>query len=191
MAYEDKIKWNKKYKENISLLEYREPSKRLKEAVKNTIGIKALDVACGIGKNSIYLAKMGFKVEAIDISEIALKELRKKNIENIFTKQIDLENFLPQKKSYDLIVKTNYLDRKLIPYLIKALKKNGILFIETYMEDKNNEKISSNPNFLLKKGELKTFFDKDIIKIIFYDEFDNGDYEQYRMKKQAICVKVR
>ncbi len=52
---------------------------------------------------------------------------------------------------------TNFLDRKIISSLKNALKKDGILFIETYMEDKENEKLDSNPDFLLKKGELKVF----------------------------------
>ncbi|MGB5917628.1 MAG: tellurium resistance protein TehB, partial [Arcobacter sp.] len=83
---------------------------------------------------------------------------------------------------------TNFLDRKLIPKLANALKKDGILFIETYMHDKINEKPPSNPDFLLQKDELKSFFD-DQFEILDYDEFENEDYELYRMKKQSIEVK--
>ena len=83
---------------------------------------------------------------------------------------------------------TNFLDRKLIPYLSKALKEDGILLIETYMDHKINEKESSNPDFLLKVGELKSFFD-DSFEIVEYDEFLNGNDELYKMMKQSIVVK--
>lgn len=82
---------------------------------------------------------------------------------------------------------TNFLDRNIIPKLSNALKTDGILFIETYMEDEINEKPSSNPDFLLKKEELKTFFD-DSFKLLDYEEFLNEECEIYRMKKQFIAV---
>lgn len=189
MADKDKIKWNKKYKETPKLLEDREPGEKLVDILKHVNGKKALDIACGAGKNSIYLAKKGFEVDALDISEVALKNLDDKNIQNITTKVIDLEGFIPEENSYDLIVKTNYLDREIIPHLTKALKKDGILFIETYMNHEENEKPPSNKAFLLDKGELKTFFD-DKVEILDYDEFFNESYELYKMRKQAIAVKL-
>ena len=65
---------------------------------------------------------------------------------------------------------------------------DGILFIETYMHDIINEKPSSNPDFLLKKDELKTFFD-DAFEVLDYDEFLNEENELYRMKKQSIAIR--
>ncbi len=188
MAQKDKIKWDKKYKETPSLLDNRLPSKKLIQIIKEVKGKNILDLACGAGKNSIYLAKEGFNVDAFDISEVALQSLNKKGFNNITTKQIDLEGFIPEKDSYNLIVKTNYLDREIIPHLLNALKKDGILFIETYMEHKDNEKPPSNPNFLLKKEELKSFL-KLGFELLAYDEFDNEEYEIYKMRKQAIAIK--
>ena len=151
MASVDKIKWNEKYKNNKRLLEKRPQSKKLTDIIKFVKGNLALDIASGIGRNSIFLAQNGFEVKALDISSVALEELNKHNYKNIKTKQIDLEDYCPRENSYDLIVMTNYLDRDLIPKLYKALKKDGILFIETYMFHEENEKPPSNPNFLLKK----------------------------------------
>jgi len=188
MAQKDKIKWDKKYQETPSLLQHREPSIKLINILKELKDKKVLDVACGTGKNSIYLANKGFTIDAIDISQVALNELNKKGIKNIITKLVDLDEYEGPKNSYDLIVMTNFLDRDLIPKLTDALKKDGILFIETYMEDKINEKPSSNPDFLLQKDELKTFFD-DRFEILDYDEFENEKYELYRMKKQSIAVR--
>ncbi len=188
MAIKDKIKWNEKYTNNKSLLKKRPQSKKLSNAIKIVKGNLALDVACGVGRNSIFLAQNGFEVEALDISSVALEELDKNNYKNIKTKQIDLESYCPKEDSYNLIVMTNYLDRNLIEKLYKALKKDGILFIETYMFHKENEKPASNPNFLLKENELKTFFKEEGI-ILDYEEFFNEPFEMYRMRKQAIIIK--
>ncbi len=188
MAQKDKVKWDKKYEQTPTLLEQRDPSKKLVEVLAHVQGNNALDVACGSGKHAIYLAKNSFNVEAMDISSVALKVLDKKGFTNISTKLADLEGFTPAQNSYDLIVKTNYLDRVLIPKLANALRIGGVLFIETYMNHESNEKPNSNPNYLLAKEELKTFFDNHF-EILLYEEFDNESYEIYRMKKQAIAVK--
>lgn len=188
MAQKDKIKWDKKYTEISFLIEDKLPSEKLIQIEKNVKGKKALDIASGAGRNSIYLAKKGFEVEALDISKVALDVLNAKGFENITCKLVDLDEYEVPKNSYDLIIMTNFLDRNLIPKLSNALKKDGILFIETYMEDKINEKPPSNSNFLLKKEELKTFFDESF-EILDYDEFLNDDSELFKMKKQCIAVR--
>ena len=154
---------------------YGEASEKLKSLIKYIKGKDALEIACGSGRNSIFLAKNGFNVTALDISDIAIETLNNQKIENIKTKIVDLENYIPQENSYDLIVKTNYLDKVLIPKLAKALKKDGILFIETYMQHEENEKKDSNPEYLLKEEELKSFFTNEF-EIIDYDEFLNESY---------------
>ncbi len=188
MAQKDKIKWDKKYQNTPALLQHREPSKKLVQIIDKIQGTKALEVACGTGRNSIYLAKKDFEVEALDISQVALDTLNTQEDKNITTKLIDLDEYTPPLNSYNFIVMTNFLDRTLIPKLLQALKKDGILFIETYMDHKINEKPSSNPEFLLKAGELKTFCDEDF-EILEYEEFLNDSYELYKMMKQSIVVR--
>lgn len=187
MAIEDKIKWNEKYKSTPKLLEKREVGQKLREALTYaTIG-NALDIASGAGKNSIFLAENNFEVESLDISSVALDVLKSKDYKNITTKLIDLDGYNPSENCYDFIVMTNYLDREIIPKLAKALKKKGILFIETYMVHEINTKKTSNPDYLLKKDELKTFFDESYT-LLDYSEFDNEPFELYRMKKQSITI---
>ena len=188
MAQKDEIKWNKKYQDRPSLLEERKPSGKLIQIIKKVKGKKALDIACGAGRNSIYLAINGFDVESLDISQVALDVLKNKGFENISCKLIDLDEYEVPVNSYDFIVMTNFLDRNIIPKLSNALKSDGILFIETYMDDIVNEKPSSNPDFLLKKDELKTFFN-DSFEVLDYDEFLNEKNELYRMKKQSISIR--
>lgn len=191
MAQKDEIKWNKKYQETPSLLERKKISSKLEnivEKIEETKNKKALDIASGAGRNSIYLANKGFKVEALDISSVALESLKSKAYKNISCKLVDLDNYDIAKNSYDLIVMTNFLDRKLIPKLKDALKKDAILFIETYMEDEINEKPTTNSGFLLKKEELLSFSDEKF-EVLDYDEFLNDSEELYKMKKQSISIR--
>ena len=189
MSLKDQKKWDKKYATVEKLLQERPPSQKLTEFLKYAKGKDALDVASGNGRNSIYLAKNGFEVDAVDIASAALKNLDKKNYPNIHTKLMDLDTFTAEKK-YDVIVKCNYLDRELIPKLADALKSGGILLIETYMEHPSNTKPDSNPDFLLKSGELKTMFD-DRFEILDYYEFDNESHEIFRMKKASVVARKR
>ncbi len=191
MAIEDKEKWNKKYKDTPELLASRPQSYKLSNVINYAKGLNALDVACGSGRNSIFLANNGFNVTSIDISEVALNSLNEKNNPKIKTQLVDLDTHKFDENSYDLIIMTNFLDRKAIPKLVNALKKDGVLFIETYMFHEENEKPPSNPDFLLKEGELKNFFDEKKVEIIEYDEFFNESFELYKMRKQAIAIRKK
>lgn len=190
MSIKDKEKWDKKYLNTPKLLEDREASVKVKKASQITNGKNALDIACGAGRNSIYLAKNDFKVDAVDISEVALKNLKSKSIKNINPLLFDLDEYSPKENYYNLIVMTNFLDRKLISKLEKSLTLDGILVIETYMDHPINNKPNSNSSFLLKKDELKTIL-KDSYEIVEYDEFENEAHELYRMMKQSIIAKKR
>ncbi len=191
MAIEDKEKWNKKYKNTPELLANRPQSYKLSNIINYAKGLDALDVACGSGRNSIFLANSGFNVTSVDISEVALDSLNEKNNPKIKTQLVDLDTHKFDENSYDLIIMTNFLDRKAIPKLVKALKKDGVLFIETYMFHEENEKPPSNPDFLLKEGELKSFFDEKEVEILEYDEFFNESFELYKMRKQAIAIRKK
>jgi len=187
MAIADQIKWDAKYKNTPKLLEKREVGLKLKEAMTYSKVGMALDIACGAGKNSIFLAENNFDVEALDISKVALDVLKEQNYPNVTAILTDLDGFSPMENRYDLIVMTNFLDREMIPRLLNGLKSKGVLFIETYMNHISNTKKSSNLNFLLKEGELKTFLNDGYV-ILDYSEFDNEPYELYKMRKQSIII---
>lgn len=189
MAQKDKAKWDKKYTEMEGLLERRPPSELVSAHAAEAPGTKALDLACGGGRHSLYLAERGFTVDAVDISTVALAALREKaDLEHINLVEADLDTFVPEGEAYDMIVKTNFLDRDLIGRAKAALKPGGIMVVETYMADEGNEKPDSNPDFLLQKEELKSLFGEGFT-VLEYKEFWNEPHEKYRMKKQAIAVR--
>ena len=88
---------------------------------------RALDVAMGAGQNAIYLAKMGFEVEGVDISPEAVSsalELARKSGVNLRAQVADLErNYNIEKGAYNVIICFNYLQRSLIPQIKDGLRK--------------------------------------------------------------------
>lgn len=189
MSLDDKIKWERKYSTDEILLALRPHSKKLDYVLKHLNGNKILDIACGSGRNSIYLANNNYIVDAYDISKTALNKIDGYNIKNLSTYEIDLDKFNPKNLDYDLILMTNFLDRELIKRISKAMKKNSLFFIETYMNHELNEKKQSNPNFLLEKDELKSMFEKSSFEILDYDEYENENFELFKMFKQSIIVR--
>ena len=187
MAVEDKERWDKKYKNNNPI-----PSKIAEVVEKYSLlakGRKALDIACGTGRNAKFLAKQGFEVDALDISSVALESL--KDIENIRTKEVDFDNYRLKENAYDLIVCTYYLNRSLFPQIEKALKEDGLFIFETFMHHPDNTKVPSNRSFLLEDGELEITFDAryELLHLReFMDEISCGDKA---MKSAMVARKKR
>lgn len=191
MSQKDRLKWERKYAEQAELLKPRDPSALLVDFYKEAAGKSALELACGTGRNALFLARNGFMVDAVDISKRAL-DILKKRAEglNLNIIEADLDEFDIEDGRFDLVVITNYLDRDLIKRAAKALKPNGVFITETYMEHRQNEKPDSNPDYLLRPGELKELFGEGF-DILEYKEFWNGPDELYKMRKQGIVAKKR
>ena len=173
----------------IDLLAPRPPSDMVLLYYKEAPGKQALDLACGSGRHTIFLDKKGFNVDAVDISPVALKQLAKhSNPDHVTLVEADLDNFELRSEAYDLIINTNYLDRKLIQRAKTALKPGGIFILETYVVDEGNEKKSANPDYLLQEGELYSLFSDNFV-MLEHKAFWNEKYEKHRMKKESITVR--
>ncbi len=129
----------------------------------------ALDLACGLGANSLYLAQQGLAVTAWDISNVAIDKLKAcaatqgLNI-NACQENIQAESFA--KCSFDVIVVSRFLDRTLSDAIIGAIKPNGLLFYQTFNREKTSRVGPNNPDYLLAERELCTLFAK--LKLVFY-----------------------
>ncbi len=165
MSLDDKRRWDEKYRTTTL------PQNEL-EVVKNYAkearGKKALDIACGMGRNAKLLAKMGFEVDALDISEVAIATL--KGLENIEAQVVDFDSYILKKRAYDLIVCTYFLERKLFPQIEHALKEGGIFIFETFMHHEENTKVPSNRAFLLEENELEETF-SDAYEFLHLEKF--------------------
>jgi tellurite methyltransferase len=123
---------------------------------------RVLDIAMGKGRNAVYLATNGFKVEGVDISEIAVKnacKLAKEQGVTIRAQVSDLEkDYLVSPDSYDVIICFNYLQRSLITQIKAGLKQGGMVVYETFIVDQIKFGKPRNPDFLLKYNELLEMF---------------------------------
>ncbi len=187
MSEFDKKKWNEKYRSDTVLLQREGPTDFLGRHGALLKGGCAVDLACGGGRNAIFLAGRGFCVDAVDISDVAIERL-KKRVGDLPIRPIlaDLDAFAPEANRYDLAVMAHFLDRDLIARTAATLKAGGLFVVETYMDHPDNEK-RGNPDFLLTPGELKRLFEG--WEILAYEEFVNGPEERYRMMKQGIVAK--
>lgn len=138
MSLKDKEKWNTKY-DDESYITGKEPCEWFKShAGLLKKGGKALDIAAGEGRNSVFAASLGYEVVCMDISEIALKKAQRlaneKNVK-ITTLFADLDSSSLPENEYDLVLCFNFLERRLFPEIRKTLKSGGILFYETFSVD--------------------------------------------------------
>jgi len=163
---EDKLRWNKRHVEKPMRSAVEPIVKKYIELAKPG---NALDIACGIGRNTHYIADKGFSVDAVDISDYALGEV--KNIATIKKVETDLDTYNLEINKYDLIININYLSRRLLPQIKEALKSGGLIIFETFIVAHGDFAQPSNPEFLLRKNELlHSFIGLDII---YYEERDD------------------
>jgi SAM-dependent methyltransferase len=127
-----------------------------------TGGGRALDVACGDGRNALYLAQRGYEVDAIDASDVAIGALRAAAVERglaVAPRVVDLEREPLPAGPYDVIVTTNFLQRDLFGPMQDALAPGGLLIYETLAQAHVDELGRSfNPAYLLEDGELLRAF---------------------------------
>jgi tellurite methyltransferase len=151
-----------------------------------------LDLACGDGRNGLFLAARGLPVICCDRSSTALEQARQSALAlalHIEIWQVDLEptdagNPLPEQR-YGVIMAFRYLHRPLIPCIQKAVKQHGLVIYETFTVDQPRFGRPHNPNFLLQPGELFNWF-RDW-KLIHY--FEGLQHRPTRAVAQIVCQK--
>jgi SAM-dependent methyltransferase len=124
-------------------------------------GARALDLACGAGRHTLLLAELGYQVDAWDISEVGLELLRgelSRRVSagqrlNVTAQQVDLETAQLPVAAYDLVLDMYFLERRLFPQMVRALRPGGLLVVRTLMRRSTAE--DRNPAHLLRRGELR------------------------------------
>jgi SAM-dependent methyltransferase len=153
-------------------------------------GGEVLDLACGSGRHARHLQALGHAVVAVDRDPAALAAA---SGPGIITSEIDLEEegaawpFGSQR--FAGIVVTNYLHRPLFAGMIGSLAPNGVLVYETFADGNAAFGKPSNPDFLLKAGELLEMAKQYGLRVI---AFEDGIVNQPKQAMvQRICaVKV-
>jgi SAM-dependent methyltransferase len=142
---------------------------------------RALDVACGMGRNAVLLAELGFDVDAVDVSDVAVDhvaDVAGRRALSIATERLDLRQGggFPR-PPYRVIVCTYFLERSLFATIAGALDTGGLLVLETFTEAQAGERWGpSDPRFLLHAGELERAFpDLDLVEHREVTLDDDGD----------------
>jgi SAM-dependent methyltransferase len=115
-------------------------------------GGEVLDLACGSGRHSRYLARQGFEVLAVDRDPGLFPE-PPKGVE-LLGADLEAGPWPFAGRLFDAIVVTHYLHRPILPLLVEALEPGGVLVYETFARGNERFGKPSNPAFLLAPGEL-------------------------------------
>jgi len=117
-------------------------------------GGRVLDVACGHGRHLRYLRSLGLSVVGVDRNEAAVGAFKSVGGIEIHVADIEAGPWPLAPAGFDGVVVTNYLWRPLFPHLVDALRPGGVLIYETFASGNERYGRPSNPDFLLRPGEL-------------------------------------
>jgi len=169
MSEVDRSKWNQRYAEDS----YRKtnPVELLSDWLPRIRAGRALDVACGAGRNALLLAESGFQVDAIDISAVGLRRLKGSADErglSINCIEHDLDQAYAFDKDYDLIVVLWYVNLALIERLCACLAPGGYLLCEEHLRCEQEVIGPGNDNFRVAPGALRAAVSS--LDLLLYEE---------------------
>lgn len=182
--HRDRQRWNERYRNKQFSSD---PSAIVKKYYTLAKTGRALDIAAGTGRNAIYLAHKGFTVEAVDISDVALRDLTVHHT-NLHLLCADLDDFEIPESRYTLILNIRYLNRRLFPQIQEGLIPGGILIFETYLDPPPE----ADPgafcrDYLLRTNELLHAFLP--LNIIYYAEQVSEETDDTRRVASLVAMK--
>jgi len=151
-------KWNARYRAGEQLFET--PTPLVERFASGLTPGAALDLACGPGRNALYLAGKAWRVTAVDGSPIALDLLRenarRKNLPiDVHIADLECGEFEIQPEAYDLICDCYYLQRDLIPKMQDGLRPGGTVIVIVHLADPDQPHGTPTRAF---PGELRAYF---------------------------------
>jgi SAM-dependent methyltransferase len=139
------------------------------------VGEPVLDLAAGAGRHTRFFAARGHPVVAVDRDVASLDDLAgQKQIEIIGA---DLEAGAPWPlggRQFAGVIVTNYLHRPLFDRLVGAIAPGGVLLYETFAVGNERFGKPSNPDFLLRPGELLDAV-RGHLRVIAYEDLEIDD----------------
>ncbi len=161
--------WDQRYRTGEQV--FRTPAPLVVEFAGSLQPGLALDLACGPGRNALYLATRGWRVTAVDGSSTAIEHLRA-NEPSIDARVVDLEtgDFEFPADAYDLVLSCYYLQRSLIPVIKRALRAGGLVIMIVHVADADQPQGTPARAY---PGELRALFEG--WRILHYREGAPGE----------------
>jgi SAM-dependent methyltransferase len=169
MSKQDRIKWNQRYAEDS--YHKNNPVTLVEDWLPRIPVGKALDVACGAGRNAIFLAQAGYRVDAIDLSSEGLNQARQKAESqglSINWIEHDLDQDFQFDTDYDLIIILWYVDLALITRLCGCLAAEGYLVCEEHLITDLEVIGPTSSNYRVAPGDLREAVSG--VDILMYEE---------------------
>lgn len=160
MTREDQRRWDERYTTQRAVLAgaVEPPGAFAGYADAFPITGQALDLACGLGRGTVWLAQRGLKVWGLDVSAVAIDQARDLAERNGVTDRcrfdaVDLDEGLPDGPAVDVILCHKFRDRRLDRAIIGRLAPGGLLAIAVLSE------VGASPGpFRAVAGELPVAF---------------------------------
>lgn len=156
-------------------------------------GQKALDLACGRGANALYMADAGLQVDAWDLSPVAIERLQQVATEAGLSIRAAVRDVIaqpPEPDSFDLILVSYFLERRLAPAIAAALKPGGLLYYQTYSRAAVTDAGPSSAGYRLDDNELLALFPTLKVRV-YREERLLGDTERgWRDRAMLVAEKL-
>ncbi|MFW5792451.1 MAG: class I SAM-dependent methyltransferase [Desulfohalobiaceae bacterium] len=162
---QDRSRWNEKYRENDASPA---PAATVRRFARLASAGRALDLAAGLGGNARFLAGLGFAVDALDISDVAVQKLTALGHPSIQPIQADLDDYPLPRGRYQLVCTIHFLDRSLFGPIQAALAPGGLLLYETHLITDQEVAGPKDPAYRLQPNELLAAFSG--LRIVYYRE---------------------
>ena len=131
----------------------------------------ALDLACGLGRHSLWLASRSWRVWGVDLSEVAIRKLNQAALE--FNVSLDLfvgdaSEYKFGSSQFDLIVLFYHADRNLFPKVVSALKPGGLLICKISLRWDTDASLTAAGTDPLNRNELPSLLPE--LQVLYHQE---------------------
>jgi len=150
---------------------------------------EALEIACGLAGNAVLLAERGLVTRAWDISPVAIgqvNEYAQAHDLPLTGEARDVMGHPPSPASCDVVVIAHFLDRALVPHLIRALRRGGLLFYQTFTRTRVTGSGPGNAEFRLADNELLELF-SPLRLLVYREEGRVGELDR-GLRDEALIV---
>jgi len=179
--------WNERYRSGEGSEDWgAAPNPLLVATCLNVPAGKALDLACGAGRNAIWLAERGWKVTAVDGAASAIEILRDRSAKaglamDASVADLETNGFQIGESSWDLIVMCFYLQASLFEPAKLGVRSGGLVLAIVHIAEPGGEPTDHR----LRPGELKQYFTD--CEILHYYEGKSNDAAHKRPVAEIVA----